>query len=63
MDVKQIREMSGLSQGKFSERYGIPIGTLHHWETGERKPPGYLLTLLESAVRQDLADEEELKNE
>lgn len=30
MDIKDIRKASGLSQGKFSKEYGIPIGTLHH---------------------------------
>ena len=56
MDIKKIRAMSGLTQEKFSERYGIPLGTLRKWEAGTRKPPGYLKTLLENAVRQELAD-------
>lgn len=46
MDIKEIREMTALSQNRFAEAYGIPIGTLHHWEAGERKPPEYVLELI-----------------
>ena len=45
MTIKEIREHSGLSQGEFCKRYGIPKGTLCHWESGERKPPLYVLSL------------------
>ncbi len=38
VDVKRVRERTGLSQPKFSEAYGIPIGTLRNWEQGIRKP-------------------------
>ena len=50
MTIKEIREHSGLSQGEFCKRYGIPKGTLCHWESGERKPPLYVLSLLEKGV-------------
>lgn len=52
MTIKEIRERSGLSQGAFCKRYGIPKGTLCHWESGERKPPSYVLNLLERVVEQ-----------
>lgn len=54
MDIKDIRKASGLSQGKFSKEYGIPIGTLHHWEAGDRKPPEYVLQLLWRVVQADI---------
>ena len=53
MTIKEIREHSGLSQGEFCKRYGIPKGTLCHWESGERKQPLYVLSLLEKVVKQD----------
>ncbi|WP_243036695.1 helix-turn-helix domain-containing protein, partial [Blautia sp. AM47-4] len=53
MTIKEIRERSGLSQGAFCKRYGIPKGTLCHWESGERKLPSYVLNLLERVVEQD----------
>ena len=57
MTIKEIRELSGLSQGKFAKKYGIPIGTLHHWEAGDREPPEYVLKLLERVVNEDRASE------
>lgn len=53
MEIKEIREQTGLSQVEFCKRYGIPKGTLCHWESGERKPPLYVLNLLEKVVEKD----------
>lgn len=47
MTIKEIREKAGLSQSKFAEKYHIPIGTLQHWEQGVRKPPEYVVYMLE----------------
>jgi putative transcriptional regulator len=37
-DVKMLRERFGLSQEKFSSRFGFSLGTLRHWEQGSRRP-------------------------
>lgn len=50
MDIKELRARTGLSQSKFAEEYGIPLGTLRHWETGERTAPHYVMDLLKRAV-------------
>ena len=52
--IKEIREYSGLSQAKFSEKYGIPKRSLENWESGIRKCPGYVVSLLERAVKADI---------
>lgn len=54
MDIKAIRSLAGLSQTDFAKKYGLPLGTLHHWEAGDRQPPAYLLKLLERVVREDI---------
>jgi putative transcriptional regulator len=36
--AKIIRRALGLTQEEFSERYGIPIGTLRDWEQGRTEP-------------------------
>lgn len=54
MDIKEIRKASGLSQDGFAARYGIPAGTLRHWECGQRTPPEYVLKLLERCVQEDV---------
>ena len=53
MTIKELRELLGESQAKFAERYGIPKRTIENWESGIRKPPEYVLTLLERAVKED----------
>lgn len=37
--IKEARLAAGLSQAKLSKRFGIPLGTIAHWEKGDRKPP------------------------
>lgn len=46
LDVKAIREKTGMSQERFSAAFGIPIGTLRHWEQGLRTPRGTARVLL-----------------
>ncbi len=47
MDIKEIRQRSGLTQKKFAETTGIPQRTIVDWETGRRKPTEYLVKLLD----------------
>lgn len=51
--IKEIRQLSGLSQAKFSVKYGIPKRTIESWEMGERECPEYLINLLRRAVEED----------
>ena len=46
VDVKAIRNQIGMSQPEFASAFGISIGTLRHWERGDRKPRGPALVLL-----------------
>lgn len=49
VNVKQVREKTGLSQNQFAATFGISLGTLRHWERGDRKPHGPALVLLNAA--------------
>lgn len=53
MTVKELREMTGLSQKAFGKKYHIPKRTLEDWEGGRRKANGTILYLLERAVKED----------
>lgn len=44
--VARIRKATGLSQNKFANRYGIPVGTLRDWEQGRARPDGPTLSYL-----------------
>jgi putative transcriptional regulator len=49
VDVKKVREKTGLTQDQFAATFGISLGTLRHWERGDRKPHGPALVLLNAA--------------
>lgn len=56
MDIREMRERLGDTQSEFSARYNIPFRTVQNWETGMRKPPDYIIELLENRVRSDLVN-------
>ena len=54
LDVKAIRAQVGMSQSEFAASFGISLGTLRHWERGDRQPHGparVLLTVLAKEPR------------
>lgn len=53
MDIKEIREITGLNQTDFAKKYNIPLRTYQNWEYGTRKPPEYVLTLLRMVVEME----------
>ena len=46
LDVKTVREKTGLSQMRFALLMGVSIKTLQNWEQGRRKPQGPAVSLL-----------------
>jgi len=46
IDVQALRTRIGLTQEQFAAKFGISLGTLRHWERGDRKPHGPALVLL-----------------
>ena len=54
MNIREIRALANLSQVKFGKKYNIPLRTIQDWEAGKRKPPIYVVELLEFKVRYDL---------
>ena len=47
MNIKQLREFTGLSQKKFSEKFKIPVRTIQNWESGTNPAPVYTERLIE----------------
>jgi len=47
MNIKKLRTLTGMTQKKFADYFDIPLRTLQNWEGGQRKPPDYLIKLLE----------------
>ena len=57
IDVKAVRERTGLSQVRFALTIGVSVRTLQNWEQGHRKPQGparALLTIFQNNPQQAL---------
>jgi DNA-binding transcriptional regulator YiaG len=47
MNIKEMRQRTGLSQADFSMELGIPWRTVQNWELGTRACPEYLIKLID----------------
>lgn len=55
IDVVQLRHSLGLTQPEFAAKFCISLGTLRHWERGDRKPHGPALALLHVIAKEPQA--------
>jgi putative transcriptional regulator len=55
VDVAKLRERIGMTRSQFARRFGFPLGTLRHWERGDRQPSGAALVLLNVLERNHAA--------
>jgi putative transcriptional regulator len=55
IDVAELRHSLGLTQGEFAAKFCISLGTLRHWERGDRKPQGPALALLNVVAKEPKA--------
>lgn len=56
LNIREMRTQLGDTQSEFSTRYNIPFRTVQNWETGVRKPPEYIMNLLEQQIKKDLVN-------
>ncbi len=56
MNIREMRTLLGNTQSEFAARYKIPFRTVQNWEAGARKPPEYIMDLLENRIRADLVN-------
>ena len=56
-----MRKKTGLSQSKFSAKFGIPVRTLQQWEQGISAPPEYLVRMM--AYIMQLEENGQIKDE
>lgn len=60
MNIREMRTRLGDTQSEFAARYNIPFRTVQNWETGTRKPPEYIMDLLEQRTKEDLLNRKTL---
>ena len=63
MDIKEMRDMTRLTQKEFAAKFDIPIGTLRRWEYGESKPAPYIIKLIALQLPVDQRKMEQIKDE
>ena len=65
--IKELRKKTGLSQSKFSAKFGIPVRTLQQWEQGISAPPEYLVRMMAYIMlleeNAQIKDEESIRGE
>lgn len=55
LDVKEIRQKTGLSQAMFAQLIGVKVKTLQNWEQHRRHPRGAAAALLTIVSREPKA--------
>jgi len=63
INVREVRELTGLSQDAFALRYGLDVSTLRNWEQGRSEPDAAATTLLWTIARNPLAVERSIDME
>ncbi len=51
IEIKKMRELSGMNRKEFCDYFDIPYRTVTEWERGNRNAPAYVLRLLEYYLR------------
>ena len=46
IEIKKLREQTGMNRKEFCEYFDIPYRTVTEWERGNRNAPDYVLRLL-----------------
>ena len=51
VNIKEMRNITGLSQSKFASLFDIPVSTLKDWEIGRRTPPNYVINMMQTILQ------------
>ena len=53
IEIKKLRESTGMNRKEFCECFDIPYRTVTEWERGTRSAPEYVLRLLAYYIRME----------
>ena len=53
IEIKRLRESTGMNRKEFCECFDIPYRTVTEWERGTRNAPDYLLRLLAYSIKME----------
>lgn len=52
-DFAKLRALSGMSQRKFADYFGIPRRTIEEWDVNNRECKPYIIALMRFKLEQD----------
>lgn len=53
IEIKKLRESTGMNRKEFCECFNIPYRTVTEWERGTRNEPDYVLRLLAYYIKME----------
>lgn len=53
MKIKELRELTGMSQSQFADYFHIPIKNIQNWEINRTKCADYLVDLIEYKLKKE----------
>ena len=53
MIIKELRELTNMTQKEFGEYLNIPLRTIQNWESEHRTPPDYVVELIEYKLKKE----------
>ena len=63
IEIKKLRESTGMNRKEFCECFDIPYRTVTEWERGTRNAPDYVLRLLAYFIRMENMVKEKEEND
>lgn len=63
MEIKELRESTGMNRKEFCEYFEIPYMTETDWELGNRRVPQYLLRLMAYKIEIEKLANKKIEND
>ena len=48
--IRELCQEFHIGQSELARRFGIPLRTVQHWHSGERKPPDYVVRMIRTIL-------------
>lgn len=52
-NIKQICRHYGVTQAELARRFKIPLRTVQQWYAGDRKPPDYVVAMIQKILEME----------
>ena len=63
MNIRELCEKYNISQSGLARRFGIPLRTVQGWYLGERKPPEYVVGMIDELLQLNASEPDDDEDE